>query len=222
MRKFAEIYDIAASRKGGEAALEALLSRPLREDDVCAKPLEAWLEMATKCIFQAGFNWTVVDKKWPGFETAFHEFDVHRCAMLSDDDLGELVSDTRIIRNGQKIRSVRENAVFLLDLAREHGSPGAFFTAWPKDDYVGLLALLSKRGSRLGGGTGQRFLRWMGVESFVLSSHVIMRLKGEGVVDRDPTSKGDMKLVQAAFNTWKGQSGRSFNEISQVLAYSNG
>ena len=222
MRSFAELYEISAQRKGGEAALESLLTRPLSEQELIERPLNVWLDTAAKCVFQAGFNWTVVDRKWPGFEAAFQRFDVHKCAMLSDNDLAGLTSDYRIIRNGQKIRSVRENAVFLLDLIREHGSPGAFFANWPSEDYVGLLETLSRRGSRLGGATGQRFLRWMGVESFILSSHVVMRLKGEGIVDRDPTSRSAMKMVQSAFNEWKAQSGRSLTEISQVLAYSNG
>ena len=53
-------------------------------------------------------------------EAAFDGFDVHRCAMASDEDLDRLLSDTRVVRNGAKIRSVRENAAFLLDPDGHH------------------------------------------------------------------------------------------------------
>ena len=46
------------------------------------------------------------------------------------------------------------------------------------------------------------------------------RLIAEGVVDKTPTSKTAMKAVQAAFNTWMDQSGRSLTEISRTLAFS--
>ena len=43
-----------------------------------------------------------------------------------------------------KIRSVRDNARFVSDIAAEHGSFGRFLAAWPADDQVGLLDLLAK------------------------------------------------------------------------------
>lgn len=63
-------------------------------------------------------------------------------------------------------------------------------------------------------------MRFMGKESFVLSKDVVARLIVEGVIDKAPTSKKAMKDVQAAFNTWKAQSGRTLTEISRVLAQS--
>jgi 3-methyladenine DNA glycosylase Tag len=70
------------------------------------------------------------------------------------------VKDARIVRNGAKIGSVRLNARLVQDVAREHGSFGKFLAGWPSSDEVGLLELLAKRGSRLGGNTGQMLLRW--------------------------------------------------------------
>ncbi len=167
-----------------------------------------------------GFNWKVVEAMWPGFEAAFDGFDVSRCAMLHVEDFERLVSDTRIVRHGPKIRAVQENAVFLADLAREHGSAGAFFAGWPVDNYIGLLDLLQKKGSRLGGNTGQYFLRFAGLESFILSGSVVNRLIAEGIIAKAPSSAKDKAAVQAAFNTWRAQSGRSLTEISRVLAMS--
>ena len=222
MRSFDEIFAISAERKGGVPGLEALLEPPASAKELEAVPDDRWLARMAKCIFNAGFNWKVVEAKWPGFEEAFDGFVPGRVAMYSDDDFGRLVSDERIVRHGGKIRSVHENAIFVTELAREHGSAGSFFAGWPDEDYVGLLDVLKKRGSRLGGNTGMYFLRFMNKDSFILSADVVARLVAEGVIDKAPTSKKAMMQVQDAFNVWRGQSGRSLKEISRVLAMSIG
>ncbi len=219
-RSFDKIYAIAAKRKGGPKELEKLLSKPKSKAALKKIPDDRWLAEITKNIFRAGFNWSVVEKKWPGFEEAFWAFDPRRCAMMSDDDLGDLASDTRIIRNGTKIASVRDNAVFINELADEHGSAGAFFADWPQDDFVGLLEVLKKRGSRLGGATAQYFLRFSGKDSFFTNGDVAAALVREGVVDKPPSSKRDMAAAQAAFNQWAKESGRPFTHISRTLACS--
>lgn len=220
MRSFDEIYQIAAARKGGAEALEAMLSAPVPVAEVAAIPDDRWLAAMTRAVFQAGFNWKVVESMWPGFEAAFDGFDTGRCAMLTDEDFERLVSDTRIIRNGAKIRSVQQNAVFLRSLAAEHGSASKAIADWPSTDFIGLLELFKTRGSRLGGTSGQYCLRFQGKDSFILSQSVVDRLIAEGVVDKPPTSKKALADVQAAFNTWMQQSDRSLTEISRVLAMS--
>jgi 3-methyladenine DNA glycosylase Tag len=222
MRTFDEIFAIAADRKGGPDALEALLSKPLPAEELAAIPDDRWLSMMAKCLFQAGFHWKVIEAKWPGFETAFEGFDPPRVAFYGDEDVDRLLSDSGIVRNGAKIMAVIENARFLTDLAAEHGSAAKFFADWPADDFIGLMDVLAKRGSRLGGATGQRVMRWMGKESFILSKDVSARLIAEDVVTKPPTSKRDLAAVQTAFNSWKDQSGRSLTQISQVLAMSVG
>tara|TARA_R110002072_G_scaffold59914_3_gene152350 strand:+ start:4774 stop:5445 length:672 start_codon:yes stop_codon:yes gene_type:complete len=222
MRAFEAIFAIAAERKGGEAALEAMLPKPIPIVELAAIPDDRWLSMMAKCLFQAGFHWKVIEAKWPGFETAFEGFDPPRVAFYGDEEIDRLVSDKGIVRNGAKIMAVVENARFLADLAAEHGSAAKFFADWPADDFIGLMDVLAKRGSRLGGATGQRALRWMGKESFILSQDVCARLIAEGVVAKAPTSKRDLAAVQAAFNTWREQSGRSMTEISRVLSMSVG
>jgi 3-methyladenine DNA glycosylase Tag len=220
MRSFSAIYDLAVHRKGSADEIEAHVMRPKGSDEIAAMPDDRYLALMTRCIFQAGFNWKVVEAMWPGFEAAFEGFDIAYCAMLHDEDFERLVSDERIVRHGPKIKAVQDNARFVADLAEEHGSAGRFFADWPAEDYVRLLDLLKKRGTRLGGNTGQYFLRFAGVESFILSQSVVNRLIAEGVVDKAPSSAKQMAAVQKAFNTWKEQSGRSLTEISRVLAVS--
>lgn len=222
MRSFAELFDLAAERHGGAEALEAQLRRPKSDVELTTVGDDRWLAGMTRAVFNSGFNWKVVENKWDGFEAAFEGFDIHRNAMLSDDDLDRLTRDTRIIRHGAKIRSVRENAGFLVELAAERGDGPHPFVAWPAADFVGLLELLARRGSRLGGNTGQYFLRSMGRDGFILSRDGVMRLIEEEVIERPPTSKSAMRAVQGAYNELMGQSGRSMTEISRVLSLSYG
>lgn len=219
MRRYQDIYDIAAERKGGTDALESLLTKPKTRADLLATPEDRWLATMTKAIFQSGFNWKVIENKWSGFEEAFAGFDVGKCAFMDDDWLDQLIADKRIVRNGQKIVTVRENATMLLRL-RDQGGASAFFANSSATDFIGLLDFIGQNGSRLGGMTGMYAMRFMGVDSFALSRDVTARLIAEGVIDKPATSKSAMRSVQAAFNTWMDQSGRSLTEISRTLAFS--
>ncbi len=219
MRTFDEIFEIAAERHPGTDAIEQQLEKPKPVSALTAVPEDRWLAQMTRSVFQSGFNWKVIEAKWDGFETAFHGFDVDRNAMMNDEDLDRLLTDKAIVRNGSKIIAVRDNAIFISEL-RKDGGIGAVIANWPDEDYVGLLEMLKKRGARLGGITGQYVLRVMGKDAFILSRDVVGRLVAEGVVDKPPTSKKALLAVQDAFNAWRAQSGRSFNEISRVLALS--
>lgn len=219
MRSFDEIYEISATRHGGAEALETKLIRP--DPNVAALPEDRWLALMTKCIFQAGFSWKVIESKWPGFEAAFDKFELGPNAFMDDEKLDSLLRNTEIVRNGAKIQAVHDNAVFLMDL-RTEGGAGAVFGNWPDSDFIGLLDMIKKRGSRLGGGTGQMVMRFAGRDGFVLSKDVTGRLIAEGVIDKPANSKTALKAVQAAFNDWQQQSGRSLMEISRVLAFSCG
>ena len=219
MRPFAELCRIAAERKGGKDALEALLPVPKSVAELAAIGDDRWLSAMTRRVFQAGFNWTVIDNKWPGFEAAFHGFDVNRCAMMSDADLDRLLKDTSIVRNAQKILSVRDNAIFLKDWALERGSAARAIAEWPSETFVDLLELLKKRGSRLGGATAQYLLRGMGKDAFLITPDVTAALIREKVVTKAPTSKSDLRKVQDAFNRWAADSGRPLGHISRVLAF---
>lgn len=219
MRSFDDIFAIAAGRQGGAQALEATLPHPKSPDDLARVPEDRWLATLTKCIFQAGFNWKVIDAKWDGFEAAFDGFDVGRCAFMDDAKFDALLADTRIVRNGTKIATIRDNAAFLLEL-RDQGGAGKVLGGWPSSDFIGLLDLLKTRGARLGGATGQYAMRFAGRDGLILSRDVTARLIAEGVIDKPAGSKSSMRAVQAAFNIWMEQSGRSLTEVSRVLAMS--
>ena len=222
MHSFAEIVAIATERRGGtkslEAALAAYRSRPPVE--IAAIPGDRLLADMARRVFHAGFSWKVIDDKWGAFEAAFDGFDPARCAAMSEAKFDALLKDTRIVRNGAKIRSVQANGQFLLDLAAEHGSAARFFADWPDSDYVGLLDIMKNRGNRLGGETGMWFLRGIGKPAFIVTRDVAAALIREGVLTRSPSGKGDLALIQAAFNRWSMESGRDLTAISRILAMS--
>ena len=220
MESFTSIFQRAAKRKGGEAALEDLLGPPVSNRTLRGRSDAFYLSEMSKAVFRSGFVWKIIEAKWPAFEQAFHGFDVTECAMLSDEALEQLDANAEIVRHAKKIRSVRNNAQFMLDVRAEHGGFGKFLAAWPEDDFVGLWSELKTRGDRLGGQTGRYFLRFVGRDTPILSRDVVTALIGAGVVDKEPTSKRALQSTQAAFNAWREESGRSYNELSRILACS--
>jgi 3-methyladenine DNA glycosylase Tag len=222
MRPFSAILTEAASRKGGVAALEAMLgqTRPLPRDQIAELPDHRILAAMTRRIFSAGFSAQVIATKWPAFEAAFRAFDPHACAALTDDGIDALAADREIIRNRAKIDAVRVNAALLVALAREQGSAARCLADWPEDDLVGLILLLRERGRHLGGDTGMRVLRAIGKPAFITTKDVVAALIREGVVARAPNGARDLELVQQTFNRWSAESGRNLTEISRILALS--
>ena len=222
MRDFDELLSIAAERKGSVENVKGSIDAPKTAKELAKITDDRWLSMMTKCVFRAGFSWKVIAHKWDGFEAAFEQFSIGRCVMMDDEWLDQLISDKRIVRNGQKIMTVPKNASMIAHYAGQVSGFGQFIADWPAEDYIGLIALLKKEGGRLGGTTGQYFLRNMGKESFILTRDVTSRLIAEGVIDKAPTSKRALAAVQKAFNIWREESGQSFNVISRVLAQTVG
>ena len=173
-------------------------------------------------MFSAGFSWEVIEKKWPGFEEAFEDFDPHKVAFYADRDIARLLKDTRIVRNGRKIEATIANARFVVDTAKEHGSVGKFLKAWLTTDQIGLMEHLKKNAAGLGGAGAMYFLRFNGWDAFILSQDVVKALIRENVVTKAPTSKADMKAVQATFNAWTKESGLPQREVSRILSLSVG
>lgn len=222
MRKFDDILMMAVERKGGFDAVLGDIPPPKSAAEIAAVADHDWLAQMARGIFQAGISWKVVENKWPGIQEAFEGFDTGRLAMMSEEWFDALLKDTRVIRSAPKIRAISDNAIFIRQVAAEHGSFGKRIADWPDDDFFGLLDWLQKEGSRLGGNTGAYTLRIMGRDGFMMSKDVVARLVAEGIIDKAPTSKASKKAVQKAFNQWRKESGRSLTEISRVLARSIG
>ncbi len=221
--EFEPIYNRAVARKGGEEALQSLLPELPGAQQIAGKPDSRFLAEMARCLFQAGFVWRVIDQKWEGFEAVFHGFDVDALLALPAEEWDAIATDERIVRNGQKINAVRANARFIDDVMMEHGSFAQFIADWPCSDLVGLFDLLKRRGSRLGGMTGQRFLRNVGKDVFVLTADVVRALQESGLdVADNPSSKRDMQAIQKRFNDWHAETKLPYSHLSRIAAFSVG
>ena len=220
---FKTIRARAEKRKGGPKGLEKLLPPKPNMKALAKLSDDRILSEMTKRVFSAGFAWSVIEAKWPGFEKAFLAFKPAKLTFQPDDFWDALLSDTAIVRNGAKIASVRENAAFVQEIASEHGGFGKFLAKWPSSDQIGLLNLLAKRGSRLGGNTGQMLLRFLGWDGFVTSQDVVACLRDAGLdIAEEVKSKGDLAKVQAQFNAWATETGLPYLHLSRICAMSIG
>jgi len=223
MEKFASVYQRACDRHGGEAMLKKLMPKVRSPRALAGTRDDRWLAEMTRCIFQAGFVWRVVNHKWDDFEDVFFGFPPEKIIMLSPEQLDRFAQNPRIIRNRQKVLTVQHNAQFILDVGKEHGSFGKFVSRWPEDDLIGLFAYMKKRGARLGGMTGQRVLRNMSKDTFVVTWDVARCLQRAGLeIGENPTSKREMLLVQQAFNHWHEESALPYSHLSRISALSLG
>ena len=223
MLAFSKIRARAAERKGGETSLQSLLGKAPGNQAVAALGDDRILSAIAQRIFSAGFVWSVIEKKWPGFEEAFLGFEPKRLIFQPDDFWHDLVADKRIVRNPQKIRAVRENAAFVDRISADNGGFGNFLAKWPADDQVGLMDFLGKNGSRLGGNTGQYFLRWVGWDAFLVSPDMVAALRDSGLeIAENPTSKKDFAKIQQQINAWAAETGLARMHISRILSMSIG
>jgi len=218
---FDQLLDVAIRNRGGQAALEATLPRPLNTPELSALDDDRFLSAMGRCVFRAGFSWKVIDSKWPAFEKAFVKFNPVAVAHFSDDKLEQLARDTSIVRHHGKIRATRDNAVYICDVRESHPSFAHYVAHWPGEDVVGLWLEFKRRGSRLGGNTGPMVLRTVGKDTFILSNDVQAALRNHGLVAEGATftAKRDLLAVQEVFNRLRQESGGSLAEISRILAY---
>ena len=220
---FNQCYQRALDHHGGEHALLSQLPKAKTARQLAKVSDDRFLAEMAACIFRAGFVWRVVQNKWDGFEEVFNGFLPIWVASRSPEQLEDMASDTRIIRNLNKVKAVQDNALLVRDLQRTHGGVGKFLGEWPEEDITGLWHQLKKHGSRLGGNSGQYFLRFMGKDTFILSRDVCAVLKLHGVIDRDnPTAQRDLRKIQDAFNDMRAESGWQLCQLSRMLAMSIG
>ena len=222
LERFDAIYQRACERKGGEQALESLLSQPLRAGELASLGDDRFLAEFTKKVFQSGFVWRVVRNKWPDFERVFWGFDIDKMLLIPDELLEAKAQDPAIIRNYSKVVTIRGNAMMIDQVRREHGSFARFVADWPSEDIIGLWAYLKKHGARLGGNTGPYALRALGKDTFIISNDVESYFRQRDIVSGGIQNKGNLKAIQASFNQLQQESDRSLQEISLIIANSVG
>lgn len=215
------LYDTVRARFDSDAALEAFLPQALTPEALRRQGDDRYLSAMSQRVFQAGMQHTVVDAKWPAFETAFAGFAPEQMVLLGPGDIEGHMQNARIIRDRAKLRTIPQNARFILDIRQERGcSFGALIADWPGTDTIGLWRLLAQRGARLGGRSAAGFLRLAGKDTFLLTSDVVARLVAAGTITRAPTRQRDLQAVQEAFNALQQRSGRPLCQLSALLSLS--
>ena len=74
MKTFKSIYKKACQRKGGDAALEALLPTPKSAKALRAQPDDRYFSLMSLRVFSAGLKHSMVLGKWPDFEVSRTRF----------------------------------------------------------------------------------------------------------------------------------------------------
>ncbi len=76
--------------------------------------------------FQAGLSWITVLRKREAFRDAFAQFDPHKVARFTADDVERLMQNKAIIRNRRKIECAVSNAQAFIAIQKEFGSFDAY------------------------------------------------------------------------------------------------
>ncbi|MBQ6314408.1 MAG: GNAT family N-acetyltransferase [Mogibacterium sp.] len=83
-----------------------------------------------------GLSWRTIINKRQAYKDAFFNFDIDKCAAMTDDYLYSLMDNTGLIRNKNKIFSVRKNAVAAKKIIDEFGSLDAYFWGYTGGEQI--------------------------------------------------------------------------------------
>ena len=103
-----------------------------------------YFEILSQSVFQAGFSWEVVRRKWPNFRKAFANFNIKKVARFTPRDVSRLMRNPGIIRNSAKIMAAIENARIIERLQEEKGSFKKFVESIRRLSYAKRRSLLAK------------------------------------------------------------------------------
>ena len=71
---------------------------------------------------QAGLSWITILRRRENYRKAFADFDIHKVAAFTDEDVERLLNDEGIIRNRLKILAAISNAWLFIEVQKEFGS----------------------------------------------------------------------------------------------------
>lgn len=216
------IYQRASERKGGNRQLDLLVGDALDQNHLLSLTDDRYLSAFTKKVFQSGFVWRVVENKWHDFEDIFFNFNIEKVLMMPDEMLERKASDPRIIRNFNKVKTIKANAQMIFSEQQNGHSFAEFIYHWPNDDIVGLWQYLKKNGARLGGNTGPYALRTLGKDSFILSRDVEAYFRAHDIISGGIQTKASLSAITNAFNEWQQQSDYSLAQLSRLVAFATG
>ena len=123
----------------------------------------AYFENMCRIIFQAGLNWSVVDKKWPTTKKAFDNFSTAKVSGFTGSNVARLMKDEGIVRNRGKISAIIQNAKEFERIRKEYGSFQAYLDKLDKShNYSIAVKELTGRFKWLGPSSASFFLYSVG------------------------------------------------------------
>lgn len=225
LESFKSLYHRAAERKGGKRALDFLLDEIDYPSNAELKDVitdDRVLSSFTKKVFQSGFVWRVVENKWHGFEELFFEFNLEKVLMMPEEMMERKASDPKIIRNYNKVKTIKANAQMMFDEQQNGHSFIEFMANWPSNDMIGLWAYLKKNGQRLGGNTGPYALRALGIDTFLITRDIEAYFRAHDIVTGGIQTKSSLRAIQDSFNQWQTECNLSLSQLSRLVAYATG
>ena len=65
-----------------------------------------YFEILSKAVFNAGFSYQVVNRKWEGIKEIFHDFDPKIISNWTVDEVSNALESPKIIRNSKKVNAI--------------------------------------------------------------------------------------------------------------------
>ncbi len=99
-------------------------------DDEWGQPLhddQALFELFSLETQTAGLSWLTILKKREGYRKAFKDFKLTEVALMTQDDIQNIVSSGLVIKSRPKIEAIIHNARLFLDIQKDFGSLDAYF-----------------------------------------------------------------------------------------------
>lgn len=82
---------------------------------------------------QAGLSWITILRRRENYRKAFADFDVHKVAAFTDEDVERLMQDAGIIRNRLKVLAAISNAKLFMEVQNEFGSFDTYLYSFMPD-----------------------------------------------------------------------------------------
>ncbi len=105
-----------------------------------------------------GLSWATILHKREAYRRLFHNFVIDACAQMTDEELEVILQDPGIIRNKNKVFSVRKNAQAVKAIQKEYGSFDAYLWSftdgkiidghWKKPEDIPTVSEISKTMSK--------------------------------------------------------------------------
>ena len=87
---------------------------------------------------QAGLSWITVLKKRDNYRKAFHNFNIKKVSLMSDNDILVLLSNDGLIKNKLKLFSIRNNAIAFKIIQKKFGSFDNYIWSYTNDKIIQL------------------------------------------------------------------------------------